>query len=108
MDNARDLYLDLMMRSLTDWLYDARPIPDGQSLSSTDRLRQFRFADFPFGLRCLVRFRTQGHRCVRQYFQNKILEIFLSPVGFYTRDRGLRPWGVGALTKSAKRGIMYI
>ncbi len=22
MDTARDLYLDLMMRSLTDWLYD--------------------------------------------------------------------------------------
>ena len=60
MDNARDLYLDLMMRSLTDWLYDAHPIPDGQSLPSIDRLRQFRFADFPFGLRWLVRFRTQG------------------------------------------------
>ena len=28
-------------------------------------------------------------RFVRQYFQNKILDIFLSPVGFYTSDHGL-------------------
>ena len=28
-----------------------------------------------------------SHCCMRKYFQNKILEIFVSPISFYTRDQ---------------------
>ena len=45
---------------------------------------------------------------VRKHFQNKILEIFLSPFNIYTHDQDYAHKRVGALTKFAKAGILYI
>ncbi len=45
---------------------------------------------------------------IGEYFQNKILEIFLSPVGFYTRDEDSSALGHGCINEIRKsRYIVY-
>ena len=51
----------------------------------------------------------KADRCVREYFQNKILEIFLSPVGFYTSGQDSSALGRGCINEIRKtRYNVYI